>query len=130
MTNSSSNPRIHEHILVAGATLTCWPGRSRPVLVHSFWIRPPLKSGCLFLKRNPLLLPDLRGRFVAMAPKQPWRIIMVFAFQQSHTERSNAWMARFRRLARGYEQLAATLAGLHFVAFAILMLKRFVELMV
>jgi hypothetical protein len=28
------------------------------------------------------------------------------------------------------EQLAETLAGLHFVAFAILMLKRFVELMV
>ncbi len=43
-------------------------------------------------------------------------------------ERSNAWAARFRRLARDYEQLAETLAGLHFVAFAILMLKRFVEL--
>jgi transposase len=35
-------------------------------------------------------------------------------------ERSNAWAARFRRLARDYEQLAETLAGLHFVAFAIL----------
>jgi len=45
-------------------------------------------------------------------------------------ERSNAWAARFRRLARDYEQLAEILAGLHFVAFAILMLKRFVELMV
>jgi transposase len=43
-------------------------------------------------------------------------------------ERSNAWAARFRRLARDYEQLAETLKGLHFVAFAILMLKRFVEL--
>jgi transposase len=43
-------------------------------------------------------------------------------------ERSNAWAARFRRLARDYERLAATLAGLHVVAFAILMLKRFVEL--
>jgi transposase len=43
-------------------------------------------------------------------------------------ERSNAWAARFRRLARDYEPLAETLKGLHCVAFAILMLKRFVEL--
>ena len=38
-------------------------------------------------------------------------------------ERSFAWMARFRRLARDYERLASTLAGLHFAAFAILMLQ-------
>jgi transposase len=44
-------------------------------------------------------------------------------------ERSNAWAARFRRLARDDERLAETLAGLHFVAFAILMLKRFVTLL-
>jgi len=44
--------------------------------------------------------------------------------------RSNAWAARFRRLAWDYEQLAETLASVHFVAFAILMLKRFVELIV
>ena len=43
-------------------------------------------------------------------------------------ERRNAWAARFRRLARDYERLAETLAGLHFMVFAILMLKRFVEL--
>lgn len=41
-------------------------------------------------------------------------------------ERSFAWMSRFRRLARDYERLAQTLAGLHFVAFAILMAQRFV----
>ena len=45
-------------------------------------------------------------------------------------ERSFARAARFRRLARDYERLAETLAGWHFVAFAILMLKRFVELIV
>ena len=45
-------------------------------------------------------------------------------------ERSFAWTGRFRRLARDYEQLAETLAGLHFVAFAILMLQRLVELIV
>ncbi len=44
-------------------------------------------------------------------------------------ERSFAWMARFRRLARDYERLAETLAGLHFVAFAILMAARFVAFM-
>lgn len=39
-------------------------------------------------------------------------------------ERSFAWTARFRRLARDYERLPQTLAGLHFVAFAGLMLHR------
>ena len=45
-------------------------------------------------------------------------------------ERSNAWAARFHCPVRDYEQRAETLAGLHVVAFVILMLKRFVELMV
>jgi transposase len=45
-------------------------------------------------------------------------------------ERSFAWAARFRRLARDYERLPATLAGLHFLAFVILLLKRFVGMMV
>ena len=45
-------------------------------------------------------------------------------------ERSFAWMARFRRLARDYERLSETLAGLHFVAFAMLMAHRFVTFMV
>lgn len=44
-------------------------------------------------------------------------------------ERSFGWAARFRRLARDYERLPETLAGLHFLAFAILMLRRFVEVM-
>ena len=43
-------------------------------------------------------------------------------------ERSFAWTGRFRRLARDYERLPQTLTGLHFLAFAILMLKRFVLL--
>jgi transposase len=42
-------------------------------------------------------------------------------------ERSFAWMARFRRLARDYERLPETLQGLHFLAFAILMASRFVK---
>jgi transposase len=42
-------------------------------------------------------------------------------------ERSFGWAARFRRLARDYERLPETLAGLHFLAFAILMLKNVVH---
>jgi transposase len=42
-------------------------------------------------------------------------------------ERSFAWAARFRRLARDYERLPKTLGGLTFLAFAILMLKNFVQ---
>jgi transposase len=45
-------------------------------------------------------------------------------------ERSFAWMSRFRRLARDYERLAQTLAGLHFIAFAILMARRFVTYLI
>jgi hypothetical protein len=37
-------------------------------------------------------------------------------------------MARFRRLSRDYERLPQTLAGLHLLAFALLMLHRFVQL--
>jgi transposase len=44
-------------------------------------------------------------------------------------ERSFGWAARFRRLARDYERLPETLKGLHFLAFAILMAQRFVQLM-
>lgn len=41
-------------------------------------------------------------------------------------ERSFGWAARFRRLARDYERLASSLAGLHWLAFACLMLANFV----
>ena len=44
-------------------------------------------------------------------------------------ERSFAWTARFRRLARDYERLPELLKGLHLLAFALLLLKRFVTLM-
>jgi transposase len=44
-------------------------------------------------------------------------------------ERSFAWAARFRRLARDCERLPETLAGLHYLAFVTLMVKRFVEIL-
>src|SRR5215217_1783610 len=39
-------------------------------------------------------------------------------------ERDFAWASRFRRLAKDYERLPATLAGLHFIAFACLFLHQ------
>lgn len=41
-------------------------------------------------------------------------------------ERSFGWVARFRRLARDYERLPETVAGLHFLAFACLMAHQLV----
>jgi transposase len=52
-------------------------------------------------------LPDAKRGFVLL----PRRWV---------AERSNGWMARFRRLTRDYE----TLKGLHYVAFSILMLHK------
>ena len=42
-------------------------------------------------------------------------------------ERSFAWASRFRRLARDYERLPTMLAGLHFLAFACLMLHQLIH---
>ncbi len=42
-------------------------------------------------------------------------------------ERSFAWAARFRRLARDFERTPEILEGLHYLAFAILMLHQFVR---
>jgi transposase len=43
-------------------------------------------------------------------------------------ERSFAWVSRFRRLARDYERLPATLAGLQFAAFICLLLPKLLSL--
>jgi len=61
-------------------------------------------------------LPDTKRGFVLL----PRRWVV---------ERSFAWLAKFRRLARDYERLPETVAGLHFVAFACLMLHRIVPLL-
>jgi transposase len=42
-------------------------------------------------------------------------------------ERSFAWMSRFRRLARNYARIPETSAALHYVAFAMLMLSRYMS---
>jgi len=61
-------------------------------------------------------LPEAKRGFVLL-PKR-WVV-----------ERGFAWASRFRRLARDYERLPAVLAGLHFVAFACLMLHRLIPVL-
>ena len=56
-------------------------------------------------------LPDAKRGFVLL----PRRWVV---------ERSFAWATRFPRLVKDYEGYASTLAGLHLVAFACLMLKK------
>jgi transposase len=43
-------------------------------------------------------------------------------------ERSFGWLNRFRPLARDYERLPETLAGLHFVVFSLFILVHFAVL--
>lgn len=59
-------------------------------------------------------LPEAKKGFVLL-PKR-WVV-----------ERSFAWTARFRRLARDFERTPEVLRGLHFIAFAILMLQSFIK---
>lgn len=60
------------------------------------------------IKLEVVKLPEAKRGFVLL----PRRWVV---------ERSFGWMARFRRLARDYERLAGTLAGLHFLAFVCIM---------
>jgi transposase len=74
----------------------------------------------------------------ATAAEQGIRLVVVKLEEAKHgfvllpkrwvVERSFAWTARFRRLARDYERLPGVLAGLHFLAFACLMLHQVIQL--
>lgn len=73
--------------------------------------RPRAEAQANGLRLEVVKLPEAKRGFVLLPTR--WVI-----------ERSFAWAARFRRLARDYERLPETLAGLHFAAFAIIMLAR------
>ena len=60
-------------------------------------------------------LPDAKRGFVLL----PRRWVV---------ERSFAWTTRFRRLVKDYERYASTLADLHVIAFACLMLRKVAQL--
>jgi len=58
-----------------------------------------------------------------------WKRGFVLLPRRWVVERSFGSMSRYRRLARDYERLPETLAGPHYVAFVILMLKNVVEIL-
>ena len=66
------------------------------------------------LRLEVVKLPDAKRGFVLL----PRRWVV---------ERSFGWVSRFRRLVRDYERLPETLKGLHFLAFAMIMLHRFIQ---
>ncbi|HET8627917.1 MAG TPA: IS5 family transposase, partial [Thermomicrobiales bacterium] len=76
----------------------------------------PAAAAAAGIRLDVVKLPAARRGFVLL----PRRWVV---------ERSFAWLARFRRLARDYERLPETLKGLHFLAFAIVALARFVAIM-
>jgi transposase len=63
-----------------------------------------------------VMLPEARKGFVLLPDR--WVV-----------ERGSAWHRRFRRLAKDYERLPGTLAGLRFVAFVCLMLPKAYKLL-
>ena len=67
------------------------------------------------IKLSVVKLPEAKRGFVLL----PRRWVV---------ERSFAWLARFRRLAKDYERLASTLAGMHLAAFTFIMLARLFRL--
>jgi transposase len=78
--------------------------------------QPAQDAAAYGIHRDVVKLPEAKNGFVLL----PRRWVV---------ERSCAWAARFRRLARDYDRLPDTLAGFHFLVFAILMLTRVVALM-
>lgn len=72
---------------------------------------PAADAGAHGIALEVVKLPEAKHGFVLL----PRRWVV---------ERSFAWMGRFRRLARDYERLPGTLAGLHLVACTSLMLRR------
>jgi transposase len=63
-------------------------------------------------------------RLEVVKHKEAKRGFVLFLPRRWVVERDFAWASRFRRLAKDYERLPATLAGLHFIAFACLFLRQ------
>ena len=84
-----------------------WPSSTRATPAP----RPPTRRPAHGIDLEVVKLPEAKRGFVLL----PRRWVV---------ERSFAWATRFRRLAKDYERLTETLAGLHLVAFACLMLSK------
>jgi len=68
-----------------------------------------------------------RGRLLAEGEEPDWEARFPSGFvplpRRWVVERTFAWATRFRRLAKDYERLRSSVAGLHWLAFLILMLN-------
>ena len=73
---------------------------------------------------NPAAEAEARGIELAVVRLPAAKKDFVLLPRRWVVERSFAWAARFRRLAKDYERLPETVAGLHVVAFACLMLHK------
>jgi transposase len=77
-------------------------------------VQPAADAAVRGIRLEVVKLPEAKRGFVLL----PRRWVV---------ERSFAWAARFRRLAKDYERLPEVVAGLHFLAFLTLMLQRLVN---
>ena len=75
--------------------------------------QPAAEAAAHGIRLEVVKLPEAKRGFVLL----PRRWVV---------ERSFAWASRFRRLAKDSERVPETIAGLHFIAFACLMLHRLV----
>ena len=89
------------------ATASGSPGPTRATWASS----PAQEAKAHGIELQVVKLPEAKKGFVLL----PRRWVV---------ERSFAWVARFRRLARDYERLPDVLRGLHFLGFAMLMLPK------
>jgi len=78
-------------------------------------IQPATDAAAHGIRLEVVKLPEAKRGFVRLP--RCWVV-----------ERRVAWASRFRRLAKDYERLPETVAGLHFVAFACLMVHRLLAL--
>lgn len=114
MTDETSRADEQERaqVAIAGAGSSACQGRDGETGVCRSWLHRPGPAEAAQgegIELHVVKLPEAKKGFVLL----PRRWVV---------ERSFGWVNRFRRLARDYERLPETLAGLHFVVFSILML--------
>jgi transposase len=91
----------------------CSKSRKR-MSIWPMWIRDTRERR---LKKRP---PSMESNCESSSTPEPRGFVLLR--RRWVVERSFAWAARFRRLARDYERLATTLRVFHFLAFAWLMI--------
>jgi transposase len=117
VTPANEQDRAHVgELLAQGQALTGEQVEVAFVDPGSTGAKPAEAASAAGVRLEVVKLPDLKRGFVLL----PRRWVV---------ERSFGWLARCRRLARDDERLPQTLAGMHFIAFACLMLPRVAPLL-